>query len=52
MGCGKLKVTCDDGFEVVSKDRRELVALTQWHLEHAHHKKIGETEVLGMAKHP
>jgi hypothetical protein len=52
MGCGKMKVACDDGFEVVTKDKNELVALTQWHVEHSHHKKVSESEVMGMAKHP
>jgi hypothetical protein len=52
MGCGKMKVACDDGFEVVTKDKHELVSLTQWHLEHVHHKKVSESEVLGMSKHP
>jgi predicted small metal-binding protein len=52
MGCGRLKVACEDGFEVVSKDNAELVSLTQWHLEHAHHKKAGHDEIMKMAKHP
>ena len=52
MGCGRMKVECTDGFEVVTKDRAELVALTQWHGEHAHGKKMSEAEILGMSKHP
>ncbi|HEV2429297.1 MAG TPA: hypothetical protein VGV64_05565 [Thermoplasmata archaeon] len=52
MGCGRLKLACDDGFEVVTKDHKELVAVTQWHLEHTHHKKASEAEIMGMAKHP
>ena len=52
MGCGRMKVACEDGFEVVSKDQKELVALVQWHGQHAHHKTFSESEVLGMAKHP
>lgn len=52
MGCGAMKVACDDGFEVVTKDQKELVALTQWHVEHAHHKKVSEHEVMAMSKHP
>jgi hypothetical protein len=52
MGCGRLKVACEDGFEVVSKDEKELVALTQWHTEHTHSKKVSHEEVLKMAKHP
>jgi len=52
MGCGRMKVACEDGFEVVTKDQKELVSLVQWHGEHAHHKKFSEAEVLGMSKHP
>jgi hypothetical protein len=52
MGCGRMKVACDDGFEVVTKDKGELVAVTQWHVEHAHHKKVSEAEVMAMSKHP
>jgi hypothetical protein len=26
MGCGRMKVECADGFEVVTKDQKELVA--------------------------
>jgi len=47
-----MKVECDDGFSVVTKDKHELVSLTQWHTEHAHHKKVSEAEVLAMSKHP
>jgi len=52
MGCGAMKIACSDGFEIVTKDQKELVAMTQWHGEHAHHKKMTEAEILGMAKHP
>jgi hypothetical protein len=52
MGCGSMKVACEDGFEVVTKDQKELVAMTQWHVEHAHHKKVTEAEVMKMSKHP
>jgi hypothetical protein len=52
MGCGRMKVACEDGFEVVTKDKGELVAITNWHLEHSHHKKAGEAEIMAMAKHP
>lgn len=52
MGCGKLKVACDDGFEVVSKDQKELIALVQWHGQNSHHKQLSESDVLGMARHP
>jgi hypothetical protein len=52
MGCGAMKVACEDGFEVVTKDQKELVALTQWHSEHAHHQKLSEADVMKMSKHP
>jgi predicted small metal-binding protein len=52
MGCGRMKVACEDGFEVVTKDEKELVALVQWHGQHAHHKNLSEQEIRGMAKHP
>ena len=52
MGCGRMQVACDDGFQVTTKDKKELVALTQWHVEHAHHKMVTEAEVLQMSKHP
>jgi hypothetical protein len=52
MGCGAMKVACEDGFEVVTKDQKELVALTQWHVQHAHHKAVTEHEVMAMSKHP
>ena len=52
MGCGRLQVACDDGFQVATKDTKELVALTQWHVEHAHNKKVSHDEVMKMAKHP
>lgn len=52
MGCGKLRVACDDGFEVVSKDEHEVVSLTQWHLKHTHQKDASREEILKMARHP
>jgi hypothetical protein len=52
MTCGAMKVACEDGFEVVTKDQKELVAMAQWHAEHAHHKKLSESEVMKMSKHP
>jgi predicted small metal-binding protein len=52
MGCGRMKVECADGFEVVTKDSKELVALVGWHLKSAHHKEAPEAEILKMAKHP
>ena len=50
MGCGRMKVACEDGFEVVTKDKGELVALTQWHVDHSHHKTVTEAEVMAMSK--
>jgi predicted small metal-binding protein len=52
MSCGAMKVTCDDGFEIVSKDQKELVAMTQRHLQNTHQKHASEAEILAMAKHP
>jgi hypothetical protein len=52
MGCGAMKVACEDGFEIVTKDKAELVAMTQWHVDHAHHKTVTEAEVMAMSKHP
>lgn len=52
MGCGRLKVACDDGFEVVSKSEPELVALTQWHVKNMHQRDVSRDEVLKMARHP
>ncbi|MGB7123864.1 MAG: hypothetical protein WBE40_03285 [Thermoplasmata archaeon] len=52
MGCGRMKVACEDGFEVVTKDKGELVALTQWHVDHSHHKQATEAEVMAMSTHP
>lgn len=46
------KVECDDGFQVVSRDPKELAALTQWHVKNAHHKDVSHQEVLKMARHP
>lgn len=52
MSCGSMKVACEDGFEVVTSDQKELVAVVQWHVEHAHHKKVSADEVMKMSKHP
>jgi predicted small metal-binding protein len=52
MGCGLMKVACDDGFEVITKDQKELVALVGWHVKNAHHKDLPESEIMKMAKHP
>lgn len=47
-----MKIGCDDGFEIVTKDKNELVAMTSWHLEHSHKMKKSESEIMAMAKHP
>ncbi len=52
MGCGRMKVACDDGFEVVTKNQKELVALTQWHVKNQHNKDVSHDEVMKMSKHP
>ena len=52
MGCGRLKVACEDGFEIVSKKEHELVAAVQMHLRSEHGKEISRDEVLKMARHP
>jgi predicted small metal-binding protein len=52
MGCGKLKVTCDDGFEMVSAKELELVKHVQMHVKESHGKDLSREDVLKMAKHP
>jgi predicted small metal-binding protein len=53
IGSGKLKVECDDGFEVVEKDQKELVHHVQHHLEHRHGGKLmSGAEIMKMAKPP
>jgi predicted small metal-binding protein len=52
MGCGMLKVECEDGFQVVSKDSKELVHMVQTHVKNMHQKAVSEHEVMAMAKHP
>lgn len=47
-----MKVACDDGFEVTTKDQKELVSMVSWHLEHTHQMKKSEAEIMGMSKHP
>ena len=47
-----MKVACEDGFEIVTKDKHELVSLTQWHLQHTHQKHATEAEIMAMSKHP
>jgi hypothetical protein len=48
----RFQVYDDDGVQVITKDKRELVAVTQWQLKHVHNKDLSESEVLRMAKHP
>jgi predicted small metal-binding protein len=52
MGCGRMKVACDDGFEVVTKNQKELVTAVQVHQKNTHQKELSEAEILKMAKHP
>ena len=52
MTCGGMKVECDDGFSIVTSNKNELVSMVQWHVEHNHHKKVSEAEVMAMSKHP
>ena len=52
MTCGSLKVACEDGFQVVSKDAKELVQMVQSHVKNMHHKAVSEKDVMAMAKHP
>ncbi len=52
MGCGKLSVTCEDGYSVTTKDHNELVHHVQHHVKNSHHKDISRDEVMKMAKHP
>jgi predicted small metal-binding protein len=52
MGCGRMKVECADGFEVVTKDAKELVSVVGWHLKHTHQKEVPEADIMKMAKHP
>jgi len=51
MGIGeRLKVACDDGFEVVSSKEHELVEHVQMHLKSLHQKVASHDEILKMAK--
>ncbi len=51
MGVGeRLKVACDDGFEVVSSKEHELVQHVQMHLKDLHQKIVSREEILKMAK--
>ncbi|HTP56016.1 MAG TPA: hypothetical protein VML53_05045 [Thermoplasmata archaeon] len=47
-----MKIACDDGFELVTKDQKELVSMTRMHLENTHHRSVSDPEILAMAKHP
>jgi hypothetical protein len=51
MGVGqRLKVACDDGFEVISTKEHELVAHVQTHLKELHQKIASHEEIMKMAK--
>jgi predicted small metal-binding protein len=51
MGVGqRLKVACDDGFEVISTKEHELVQHVQIHLKDLHQKILSHEEVMKMAK--
>lgn len=52
MGCGAMKVACEDGFEIVTKDAKELVSHVQMHLKNTHNKHASEHEIMAMSKHP
>jgi predicted small metal-binding protein len=52
MGCGKMKVACEDGFEMISTKEHELVKYVQMHVKEIHHKDISHDDVMKMAKHP
>jgi len=52
MGCGKMKVACDDGFEMITKKEHELVKFVQMHVKSEHGKDISRDDVMKMAKHP
>jgi predicted small metal-binding protein len=46
----RLKVACDDGFEVASKKEHELVEYVQMHVKEHHGKDVSREDVLKMAK--
>ncbi|MGP8071523.1 MAG: hypothetical protein ACLPZM_00090 [Thermoplasmata archaeon] len=46
----RLKVACEDGFEVVSKKEHELVKYVQMHVKEHHGKDVSRDDVLKMAK--
>jgi predicted small metal-binding protein len=52
MGCGKMKVACEDGFELITSKEHELVHIVQAHVKEFHHKDVSRDEVMKMAKHP
>jgi len=52
MGCGKMKVACEDGFEMITKKEHELVKFVQMHVKSEHGKDISRDDVMKMAKHP
>ncbi|MGA8537163.1 MAG: hypothetical protein WB789_07205 [Thermoplasmata archaeon] len=51
MGIGeRMKVACDDGFEVISTKEHELVQHVQMHLKDLHQKVASHEEIVKMAK--
>jgi predicted small metal-binding protein len=47
------KVACDDGFEIISRDAKELVSMVQRHLKDTHQKELSHDDVMKMAQpHP
>ena len=46
----RLKVVCEDGFEIVSKKEHELVKFVQMHVKELHGKDVSREDVLKMAK--
>jgi predicted small metal-binding protein len=47
-----MKVSCEDGFEVVSKREPELVKMVQMHVKEGHGRDVSREDVMKMAKHP
>ncbi len=46
-----MKEACDDGFEVVTKDKKGLVTMTQMHLKNMREKSVSEHDVPAMTGH-
>lgn len=52
MGCGAMKVACEDGFEMITKNEKELVKHVQMHVKEQHGKDVSHADVMAMSKHP